>query len=168
MMGHGNGMAGISCGPEDLLKPVKSIRKYVGGIMAPFNAFLLHQGLKTLPMRMERHCSNAMKVAEFLNDHPKVKKVHYPGLSNDPGYHMAKKQVKGFGGMMGFELSEDKKIGSLEIVKDKTSLGDVSSLLVTGFIEKERRGIPANYYRMSVGIEDPDDIIADLKQALDN
>jgi methionine-gamma-lyase len=168
MMGHGNGMVGISCGPEELLKPVKSIRKYVGGIMAPFNAFLLHQGLQTLPMRMERHCSNAMKVVEFLNDHPKVKRVHYPGLSNDPGNNVARKQLKGYGGMMGIELSGDKKLNSLEIVKEKTSLGDVSSLLVTGFIEKERRGIPANYYRMSVGIEDPDDIIADLKQALDN
>jgi len=167
MMGHGNGMVGIACGPEKLLRPVKSIRKYVGGIMAPFNAFLLHQGLQTLPMRMERHCSNAMKVAEFLNDHPKVKRVHYPGLSNDPGNSVARKQVKGFGGMMGLELAGDRKLTSLETIRQKTSLGDVSSLLVTGFIEQERRGIPANFYRMSVGIEEPEDIIADLKQALD-
>ena len=95
---------------------------------------------------------NGMKVAEFLHDHPMVKRVHYPGLSNDPGYEVAKKQEKGFGGMMGIELSGDKKLSSLEIVKQKTSLGDVSSLIVTGFIEKERRGIPANFYRMSVGI----------------
>ncbi|RLD91788.1 MAG: hypothetical protein DRJ29_13630 [Bacteroidetes bacterium] len=127
MMGHGNGMVGISCGPEKLLKPVKSIRKYVGGIMAPFNAFLLH-----------------------------------------PGYEVAKKQVKGFGGMMGIELAGDRKLTSLETIREKTSLGDVSSLLVTGFIEQERRGIPANYYRMSVGIEDSEDIISDLKQTLDN
>lgn len=166
MMGHGNGMVGISCGPEELLKPVKSIRKYVGGIMAPFNAFLLHQGLQTLPMRMERHCSNAMKVAEFLNDHPKVKRVHYPGLPDDPGYNVAKKQLKGFGGMMGIELAGDRKLTSLKTIRERTSLGDVSSLLVTGFIEQERRGIPANYYRMSVGIEDPEDIIADLDLAL--
>ena len=119
-------------------------------------------------MRMERHCSNAIKVAEFLNDHPKVKRVHYPGLSNDPGYEVAKKQLKGFGGMMGIELNGDRKLSSLEVVRQKTSLGDVSSLLVTGFIEQERRGIPGNYYRMSVGIENPEDIIADLKQALDN
>ena len=167
MMGHGNGLVGISCGPEELLKPVKSMRLYVGGIMAPFNAYLLHQGLKTLPMRMERHCSNAMKVAEFLNDHPKVKQVHYPGLSNDPGHKVAKKQLKGFGGMLGIELSGDKRISSLEIIKSLTSLGDVSTLLIDGFIEKERRGIPHNFYRMSVGIEDPADIIADLKQALE-
>jgi methionine-gamma-lyase len=167
MMGHGNGMVGISCGPEELLKPVKSIRKYVGGIMAPFNAFLLHQGLQTLPMRMERHCSNAMKVAEFLNDHQKVNRVHYPGLSGDPGNSVARKQVKGFGGMLGIELAGDRKLTSLETIREKTSLGDVSSLLSTGFIEQERKGIPANFYRMSVGIEDPEDIIADLKQALD-
>ncbi len=166
MMGHGNGMVGIACGSEKLLKPVRGIRKYVGGIMAPFNAFLLHQGLKTLPIRIERHCSNALKVAEFLNDHPKIKRVHYPGLPNDPGHEIAKKQMKGFGGMMGFELNTSKPLKEFEIIRRKTSLGDVQTLLVTGFIERERRGIPDNYYRFSVGIEDPDDIIADLKKAL--
>lgn len=107
------------------------------------------------------------EVAEFLNEHPKVKRVHYPGLPNDPGYPVASKQLKGFGGMMGIELAGDSKLTSLETIREKTSLGDVSSLLVTRFIEKERRGIPANYYRMSVGNEDHKDIIADLKQALD-
>jgi methionine-gamma-lyase len=166
MMGHGNGLVGISCGSKELLKPVKGIRKYVGGIMAPFNAFLLHQGLKTLPMRLERHCSNAMKVAEFLNDHRKIKRVHYPGLPNDPGHEVARKQMKGFGGMMGFELNTSNILKEFDIVLRRTSLGDVHTLLVTGFIERERRGIPENYYRMSVGIEDPEDIIADLKRAL--
>jgi methionine-gamma-lyase len=167
MMGHGNGLVGISCGSKELIAPIKRIRKYVGGIMAPFNAFLLHQGLKTLPMRMERHCSNALKVAEFLDDHPKIKRVHYPGLSNDPGHAVAKKQMKGFGGMMGIELNSSKTLKEFEIVLRRTSLGDVHTLLVTGFIERERRGIPENFYRMSIGIEDPDDIIADLKRALE-
>ena len=166
MMGHGNGLVGISLGPENLLKPVKDIRLYIGGIMAPFNAFLLHQGLQTLPMRMERHCSNALMVAEYLDEHPKVKRVHYPGLPTDPGYEVAKKQMKGFGGMLGIELSGNHQFSSLEVIRRKTSLGDVSTLLIDGFIEKERRRIPSNFYRMSVGIEDPDDIIADLKQAL--
>ena len=167
MMGHGNGLAGISCGSAELLKPVKGIRKYAGGIMAPFHAFLLHQGLQTLPMRMERHCSNALKVAEFLNDHPKIKRVHYPGISNDPGHETAKKQMKGFGGMMGFELNTSKTLKDFEIVHRRTSLGDVSTLVVTGFIERERRGIPDNYYRLSIGIEEPEDIIADFKRALE-
>ncbi len=167
MMGHGNGLVGISCGSKELIAPIKRIRKYVGGIMAPFNAFLLHQGLKTLPMRMERHCSNALKVAEFLDDHPKINRVHYPGLPNDPGHAVAKKQMKGFGGMMGIELNSSRTLKEFEIVLQRTSLGDVHSLLVTGFIERERRGISDNFYRMSIGIEDPDDIIADLKKALE-
>ena len=167
MMGHGNGLVGISCGSKELIAPIKRIRKYVGGIMAPFNAFLLHQGLKTLPMRMERHCSNALKVAEFLDDHPKINRVHYPGLPNDPGHAVAKKQMKGFGGMMGIELNSSRRLKEFEIVLQRTSLGDVHTLLVTGFIERERRDIPENFYRMSIGIEDPDDIIADLKKALE-
>jgi methionine-gamma-lyase len=167
MMGHGNGLVGISCGSKELIVPIKKIRKYVGGIMAPFNAFLLHQGLKTLPMRIERHCSNAMKVAEFLNDHPKIKRVHYPGLSNDPGHEIAKKQMKGFGGMMGFELNSSKALKEFEIVLRKTSLGDVHTLLSTGFIERKRRGIPENFYRLSIGIENPDDLIADFEKALE-
>jgi methionine-gamma-lyase len=166
MMGHGNGLVGISCGSKKVIAPIKNTRKYVGGIMAPFNAFLLHQGLKTLPMRIERHCSNALKVAEFLNDHPKIKRVHYPGLPNDPGHEIAKKQMKGFGGMMGFELYSSKWLKDFEIVLGVTSLGDVHTLLSSGFIERERRGIPENYYRLSVGIEDPDDLIADFKKAL--
>lgn len=165
MMGHGNGLAGISCGSRNLLERVHMTRNYVGGIMAPFNAFLLHQGLKTLPMRIERHCANAMKVAEFLNDHPKIKRVHYPGLPNDPGHVVASKQVKGYGGMLGFET---RNISNLDVKLGKkwTSLGDVETLIVKFGVD-DRRGIPDNYFRMSIGIEAPDDIIADLKQALD-
>jgi len=165
MMGHGNGLAGISCGSRKLLARVQNTRKYVGGIMAPFNAFLLHQGLKTLPMRMERHCANAMKVAEFLDDHPKIKRVHYPGLPNDPGHVTAGKQVKGFGGMLGFETKGRSNL-NLKFCKPWTSLGDVETL-ISRYGRDGRRGIPDNYRRMSVGIEDPDDIIADLRQALD-
>lgn len=165
MMGHGNGLAGICCGSRKLLERVQKTRKYVGGIMAPFNAFLLHQGLKTLPMRMERHCANAMKVAEFLNDHPKITRVHYPGLPDDPGHAAAKKQVKGFGGMLGFETKGGSTL-NVKLCKPWTSLGDVETL-ISRYRRDGRRGIPYNYVRMSVGIEDPDDIIADLKQALD-
>ncbi len=165
MMGHGNGLAGISCGSSKLLGRVQKTRKYVGGIMAPFNAFLLHQGLKTLPMRMERHCANAMKVAEFLNDHPKIRRVHYPGLPKDPGYAVAKRQLKGFGGMLGFDTKGKSNL-NVKLCKPWTSLGDVETLIST-YGRDGRRGIPDHYRRMSVGIEDPDDIIADLKQALD-
>ena len=164
MMGHGNGLVGIACGPRELLEQVQRTRKYVGGIMAPMNAFLLHQGLKTLPMRMDRHCANAMKVAEFLGGHPNVKRVRYPGLPGDPGHAVAKGQLNGFGGMLGFETKTETDL-SVKLCKKWISLGDVETL-VARYREDERRGIPEGYYRMSVGIEDPDDIIADLKQAL--
>jgi methionine-gamma-lyase len=165
MMGHGNGLAGIACGSRKLLGRVQNTRKYVGGILSPFHAFLLHQGLKTLPMRIERHCANAMKVAEFLNDHPKIKRVRYPGLANDPGHAAARKQVKGFGGMLGFETKKKLSL-NVKLCRPWTSLGDVQTLIST-YGGNKRTGVPNNYRRMSVGIEDPDDIIADLKQALD-
>ncbi len=168
MMGHGSGLAGITCGSKKLVGQVHKTRKYVGGIMAPMNAFLLHQGLKTLPMRMERHCSNAMKVAEFLSDHSKVKRVRYPGLESDPGHAVAVKQVKGFGGMVGFETSANVRRG-LKFIRPWTSLGDVETLMNFPYTRGDaRRGVPKNYWRLSIGIEDPDDIIADLKKALDN
>ncbi|MBL7132945.1 MAG: PLP-dependent transferase [Phycisphaerae bacterium] len=166
MMGHGNGLCGIVCGPKKLLKRVESNRNIFGGIMAPMNAFLLHQGLKTLPMRMERHCANAMRVAEFLETHSMVKKVHYPGLASDPGHAAARKQVRGFGGMIGLEMNRGAQlVRRVKFCRPWTSLGDVETL-VTHYTGNAAWGIPANYVRMSVGIEDPDDIIADLKQAL--
>jgi len=166
MMGHGSGLCGIVCGPKSLMKRVESNRNLFGGIMAPMNAFLLHQGLKTLPMRMERHCANAMRVAQFLQTHPMVKKVHYPGLASDPGHATAKKQVRGFGGMIGLEMNKGAQlVRRVKFCRPWTSLGDVQTL-VTHYTHNVAWGIPANYVRMSVGIEDPDDIIADLKQAL--
>jgi len=167
MMGHGSGLGGIVCGPVGLLRRIESIRNVLGGIMAPMNAFLLHQGLKTLPMRMERHCSNAMRVAAFLESHPKIRKVHYPGLRSDPGHNVARKQVKGFGGMIGFEMVKKPQVARhVRLCRPWTSLGDVQSL-ITHYGHNANWGIPPNYVRLSVGIEDPDDIIADLKQALD-
>ena len=167
MMGHGSGLGGIVCGPTSLMKKVERTRVYAGGIMAPFNAFLLHQGLKTLPMRMERHCGNAMRVAGFLETHPKIRKVHYPGLKGDPGHAVASRQLRGFGGMLGFEMKVRPAIARhVRFCRPWTSLGDVETL-VNAYGANRAWGIPPNYVRMSVGIEDPGDIIADLKQALD-
>ena len=167
MMGHGNGLCGIACGSKNLLEQVKAARSLFGGIMAPMNGFLLHQGLKTLPMRMERHCANAVLVAEFLESHPKIKRVHYPGLAGDPGHNIAKKQVRGFGGMLGFEMKETPLFFNYtRLCKPWTSLGDVETL-ISCYGYHADWGIPSNYIRISIGIEDPDDIIADLKQALD-
>jgi len=167
LMGHGNGLGGIVCGCAQLMKQVKYTRLCHGGIMTPMNAFLLHQGIMTLPMRMERHCANAMRVAQFLETHPKVKKVHYPGLASDPGHHVARKQVNGFGGMLGFERKSGSSPSShVKLCRNWTSLGEVKTLMADyGYLAEW--GVPANYTRMSIGIEDPDDIIEDLKQAFD-
>jgi len=169
MMGHGNGLAGIVCGSRSLLEEVGTMRILFGGVLSPMNASLLHQGLKTLPMRMERHCANAMAVATFLESHSKVKKVHYPGLASDPGHEVAKNQLKGFGGMLGFEMHKPPQLTSfVKLCRPIWSLGDVQSLIGHyDYAYNPARGIPANYTRVSVGIEDPDDIIADLKQAFD-
>ncbi len=167
MMGHGNGLGGIVCGSRRLMKRIESSRGVFGGIMAPMNAFLLHQGLKTLPMRMERHCANAMLVATFLQSHPKVARVHYPGLAGDPGHRVARKQVKGFGGMLGFEMKKSPGVARhVKLCRPWTSLGDVQTL-ISHYGRRADWGIPDKYVRMSIGIEDPADIIADLKQALD-
>jgi methionine-gamma-lyase len=169
MMGHGNGLAGIVCGSRSLLEDVGTMRILIGGVLSPMNASLLNQGLMTLPMRMERHCANAMEVATFLESHSKVKKVHYPGLASDPGHEVAKNQLKGFGGMLGFEMYKPPQLTSfVKLCRPIWSLGDVATLIGHyNPANNPARGIPANYTRVSVGIEDPGDIIADLKQALD-
>ncbi len=168
MMGHGNGLAGIVCGSRSLLEDVGTMRILIGGVLSPMNASLLNQGLKTLPMRMERHCSNAMEVATFLESHSKVKKVHYPGLASDPGHEVAKNQMKGYGGMLGFEMHKPPQLNSfVKLCRPVWSLGDVATLMGHYTAPNPERRIPANYTRMSIGIEDPGDIIADLKQAFD-
>ncbi len=168
MMGHGNGLAGIVCGSRSLLEDVGTMRILIGGVLSPMNASLLNQGLKTLPMRMERHCFNAMEVATFLESHSKVKKVHYPGLASDPGHEVAKNQIKGYGGMLGFEMYKPPQLNSfVKLCRPVWSLGDVATLMGHYSAPNPERRIPANYTRMSIGIEDPGDIIADLKQAFD-
>ncbi len=167
LMGHGMGLGGIVVGPRGPVQRVTRTRLHFGGIMSPMNAFLLHQGIKTLPMRMERHCANAQRVAEFLESHPKVAKVHYPGLKSDPGYGVDKKQLKGFGGMVGMEMKQRPNFfNRLKLCRNWTSLGDVQTL-ITPYGAKPQWGIPDHYVRMSIGVEDPDDIIADIKQAMD-
>jgi cystathionine beta-lyase/cystathionine gamma-synthase len=108
-----------------------------------------------------------MKVAEFLESHPKVKRVHYPGLKSDPGHAVASSQVRGFGGILGFSTKASSDLRKhVKLCSPWVSLGDVGTL-INPYGRDPGRGIPANYYRMSIGIEDPDDIIADLSQALD-
>lgn len=155
--------------------------KNVGSNPSPFDCWLTLRGLKTLDLRMQRHCSNAQKVAEFLASHPRVEVVHYPGLTTHPDHELAKRQMRGFGGMMSFvvkgSVAETHAIAKrMKLFLLAESLGGVESLVGYptlmshgGLTEDERlaRGIPPTMLRLSVGIEDPDDQIEDLQQALD-
>ncbi len=180
--GHGDVVAGIIVGKKDFIGTVKmTTLKNIGGVISPFDAYLLIRGLKTLGIRMDRHCSNAMKVAEFLEKHPAVDKVHYPGLESFSQHELAKKQMHGFGGMICFELKGGLEAGktlmnNLNVITLAVSLGCVDSLIEhpasmthSGVPHEERlkAGITDGLVRLSVGIEDADDIISDLGQALD-
>ena len=151
-----------------------------GGVMSPFNAWLLLRGLKTLGVRMRQHQSNAMEVAQYLNKHPRVEQVFYPGLPTFKGHEIAKKQMRGFGGMLSFEIKGDleaskKVVNSLELCKLAVSLGDAETLVEhpaamthRGYPKEELNtfGFTDSIIRLSIGLEDVEDIIADLEQAL--
>ncbi len=168
--GHGDALAGIVSGrDEEIRKQIHYMRILMGGVLAPMNAFLVHRGLKTLAFRMERHCASAQKVAEYLEQHEKVARVDYLGLPSHPNHEVATGYLHGFGGMMRFfaqpGVSLDSFIGGLKMCKPWYSLGDVETLILpSGESEGEDGGFGA---RVSVGLEDSDDIIADLDQALE-
>jgi cystathionine beta-lyase/cystathionine gamma-synthase len=178
--GHSDSVGGfVALNDEKDAEWIKFIQNAVGAILSPFDSFLVLRGTKTLAVRMEAHDKNGRIVANFLAEHPKVEKVYYPGLTSHPQHEIAKKQQKGFGGMVSFEtgsLANAKKV--LESVKLCTlgeSLGGVESLIshpasmthASVPIEKrESLGITDGLVRISVGIEDIEDIIADLEQAL--
>lgn len=181
--GHGDVIAGFVCGKKDFITKVKmfAIKDMTGSVMSPFNAFLLIRGLKTLDIRMEKHCQNAMKIAEFLEKHPAVAKVYYPGLPSFEGHELAKKQMRNFGGMMSFELKATKEkvgeaINKLKLVTIAVSLGDPETLIEhpatmthSTYTAEELKaaGISEGLVRLSAGLECADDIIADLKSILD-
>ncbi len=168
MAGHGDALAGIVSGrDEEIRAQIHYMRILMGGVLAPMNAFLVHRGLKTLAFRMERHCSGAQKVAEYLERHEKVGQVNFLGLASHPNHEIATGYLRGFGGMMRFisrpGVSLDAFIGGLKMCKPWYSLGDVETLVLPSGGDAEN-GFGA---RVSVGLEDADDIIADLEQALE-
>ena len=181
--GHGDVIAGFVVGSAEYCSAVRmfGLKDMTGAVMDPFTSFLILRGLKTLELRMARHCENGKKVAEFLVSHPAVEKVYYPGLESHPGHEIAKKQMKDFGGMVSFEVKGGKEAGvklvnSLELITVAVSLGDAESLIehpasmthsTYTAEELEASGIPAGLIRLSVGLENAEDIIEDLKQALD-
>ena len=178
--GHSDSVGGfVALNDEEDAKWIQFIQNSIGAILSPFDSFLVLRGTKTLAVRMEAHDRNGRQVAAFLSEHPKVKQVYYPGLVSHPQHEIAKKQQKGFGGMVAFETgSLENARRLLENVKICTlgeSLGGVESLIshpatmTHASVPQERReelGITDGLVRVSVGIEDIEDIIADLDQAL--
>lgn len=181
--GHGDVIAGFVVGKEEYIKDVRllGIKDLTGASLSPFNAFLISRGLKTLEIRMERHCANAQKVAEFLEKHPAVESILYPGLPSFPQYDLAKRQMKLPGAMIAFEVkggieAGKKLLNSLEMLIISVSLGDAETLIQhpasmthSPYTPEERKecNISEGLVRISVGLENPEDIIADLKRALD-
>lgn len=175
-------MGAIVCNDDKLAERLYFIQNSCGGVPSPHDCFLVLRGTKTLHIRMDRHCENGIKVAEYLASHPKVNKIYWPGFPTHPNHEVAKKQMRGFGGMMSFTLKEDKLeaahkvLSKFKIFALAESLGGVESLcghpasMTHASIPKEERektGVVDSLIRLSVGIEDADDLIADIKQALE-
>ncbi|MGI5949779.1 methionine gamma-lyase [Peptoniphilus sp.] len=181
--GHGDVIAGFAVGRKELIDQVRlvGIKDCTGAVLAPLNAYLILRGMKTLQIRMEKHCANAQKVAEFLEEHPKVKNVQYPGLKSFKYYDVAKKQMALPGAMIAFEIEGGKEAGeklmdSVKLCTLAVSLGDAETLIQhpasmthSPYTPEERAaaGISEGLIRLSVGLENADDIIADLKQAFE-
>jgi cystathionine gamma-synthase len=179
--GHNDLLAGAVLGSRDLVDAVRSLQAITGAVVDPFAAYLLVRGLKTFALRVERQNANALAIAEFLARHPRVVAVHYAGLPSHPEHEIARKQMRGYGGVVSFEVDGDLAVGSrvvdaVRIPHIAISLGGVESLIeqpaIMSFYElttEERLaiGIKDSLIRYSVGIEDAEDLIADLAQALD-
>jgi cystathionine gamma-synthase len=181
LCGHNDALAGfIVCADGEIEEKIRFIYKTTGACLSPFDSYLLIRGIKTLALRMEKHEKNARIIADWLCDHPKVKKVYYPGIVNHPDIAVTRKQSTGFGGMISFETdSEETAVKVLEKVKlvlFAESLGGVETLITYPLTQthadippekREKNGINARLLRLSAGIEDVNDIIEDLKQALE-
>ncbi len=182
LSGHGDVIAGVVATSADRAARLRHLRSDTGGIASPFTAWLVTRGLKTLPLRMERHSSSAMRIARALAEHPAVSTVHYPGLPAHRDHAVAARQLREgrFGGMLGFELRGGIEAGrrfqnALRLVLRAGSLGDVHSLALHPASTSHRQldpaarreaGIADGYVRLSVGLEDPDDLLDDLQAAL--
>jgi len=180
--GHNDLLAGVICGSTEKLDPVRHLRGILGSINAPQSLYLLERGLKTFALRMQRHNENGMAVAKFLESHPRVSKVYYPGLESHPSHAIAAAQMRGFGGLITFLVRDadwkqtSKIIDAVKIPRIAPSLGGVESLIEQPLVmsyfnyspeDRQRFGIDDNMIRLSCGIEDTADLIADLAQALE-
>jgi len=179
--GHSDVIGGaLALNNEEVYEAIKFYENAAGGVPSPFDAWLILRGIKTLAVRMRQHEENARIVASFLNEHPQVEKVYYPGLASHPDHELAKRQMSGFGGMVSFQFKGayadvDKLVRRFKVISLAESLGGVESLvchpasMTHGSIPKEireSRGLTDTLLRLSVGIEDVEDLLADLQQAL--
>ena len=181
--GHGDVIAGLVVTNKELADQIRfvGLKDMTGAVIGPQEAYYIIRGMKTFEIRMERHCKNARTIADFLNKHPKVEKVYYPGLESHPGYEIAKKQMKDFGAMISFELKGGFEAGktllnNLKLCSLAVSLGDTETLIQhpasmthSPYTKEEREaaGITDGLVRLSVGLENVEDIIADLEQGLE-
>jgi methionine-gamma-lyase len=180
LAGHSDVIAGVAVGSKHWMERIQHMVIYLGGSMDPEAAFLLNRGIKTLALRVKRQGENAMAVAKFLEKHPKVARVHYPGLVSHPDHKLAKRQMRGFGSMLAFDMkgglpAARRFCDRVQLFLLAASLGGVESLVVLPAFtshynmtleELARASVTPGTVRVSIGIEDAEDLIADLKQAL--
>jgi cystathionine beta-lyase/cystathionine gamma-synthase len=180
LAGHSDVIAGVVAGSKKWMERIQHMVITLGGSMDPQAAYLLIRGMKTLGLRVERQCANAMAVAKFLEKHPAVARVHYPGLESHADHAIAKRQMRGFGSMLAFDLKGGleaaRKFGdSVNLFLLAVSLGGVESLVCLPLYtshygmneaELQRAGVSGGSVRVSIGVEDAEDLIADLRQAL--
>ncbi|MEM7785879.1 MAG: aminotransferase class I/II-fold pyridoxal phosphate-dependent enzyme [Planctomycetota bacterium] len=179
--GHNDLLAGVVLGSEEKMADVLELRGVMGAVNTPHNCYLLERGLKTFELRMLRHNENGQKVAEFLHNHPRVSRVLYPGLDNHPYHEIARQTMKGFGGLITFEVADAdwqetaKVVDSTKLARIAPSLGGVETLIEQPLVmsywnyspeDRAEFGIKDNMIRLACGIENPEDIIDDLDQAL--
>lgn len=179
--GHNDLLAGVVIGRQEALEPVRTLRGIMGAINSPHNIYLLQRGLKTFELRMQRHNENGLAVARFLAQHPRIEKVFYPGLESHPQFELARRTMHGFGGVVTFQVKDADWRQTADIVDRVTiprigpSMGGVESLIEQPLVmsyyectpeERQQFGISDNMIRLSCGIENHEDLIADLEQAL--
>jgi len=178
--GHNDLLAGAVLGRRRLIGEIRLLHKALGGVIDPHGCYLLLRGLKTFALRVQRQNDTALSVARFLEGHPRVRKVYYPGLESHPHHAIALEQMKGFGGVVSFDIRGDLRaarrfMDALKLCYIAPSLGGVETLIthpatVTYYNETRAQryalGITDSLFRLAVGVEDPEDIVADLDQAL--
>jgi len=178
--GHSDVTGGALSGKKQVIDPLAKMRRLLGGVMDPIPAFALGRGMKTMPLRVARHNENAMTVAQFLEGHANVARVYYPGLASHPDHAIARRQMSGFGGVVTVDVKGGKEgafkaFDRLQVIKRAASLGGVESLCSLPILtsqfgltddELEKAGVSKGMMRLSIGLEDPADLIDDLDQAL--